>query len=169
MNFRMGEYDRYSRHWYSRADFERPSRYVNKVFSEGDTLVVDHVGGTRYLEKPYVFYVHYKEPVRFPYHARKGGKEEKWTGKPLLSNPEELAAIVPRDPNRSLWLITSVVKGRVGSSFMGTHHNVQTITEQFHLRAELAFKGEDGRVGVWKITRPPETLLRNAGQTRGKG
>ena len=167
LNFRMGEYDRYSRHWYSRADFESPSRYVNKVFSQGDTLIVDHVVGTRYLAKPYVFYVHSKEPVRFPYHARKEGKEEKWTGKPLLSDPEEFAAVVPRDPNRSLWLITSVVKGRVGSSFMGTLHNVQTIVEHYHLNAELVFTGLDGRIGVWKITRPPGTLPRKAGPMGG--
>jgi hypothetical protein len=166
MNFRMGEYDRYSMHWYPRADFEEPSKYVNRVFTEGDAIVVDHVMMTRYLDQPYVFYVHYKEPVRFPYHARKEGKEEKWTGMPLLSKPEELAEFVPAAPNRSLWLITSLAKDRVGTSFMGTNHNIQTITTRFQLHAELVFKGLDGRVGVWKITRSPETPLRNAGQTR---
>jgi hypothetical protein len=168
MNYRMGEYDRYSRHWYPRADFEEPSRYVNRVFSEGDVIIVDHVGMTRHLDKPYVFYVHHKEPERYPYHATKGGKVEKWTAKPLLSRPEELAELVPAAPNRSLWLITSLAKDRVGSSFMGTYHNVQSITKQFNLHAALVFKGLDGRIGVWKITRPPETLLRNAGQMGGK-
>jgi hypothetical protein len=72
---------------------------------------------------------------------------------PLLSRPEELAGIVPVSPNRSLWLITSLAKDRAGSSFMGTFHNVQTIAEQFHLHTELVFKGLDGRIGVWKITR----------------
>jgi hypothetical protein len=111
--------------------------------------------------------VYFKQPEMYPYHARKGGTEEKWTGRPLISRPEELAGLVPANPNRSLWLITSLVKDRVGSSFMGTYHNVQTITEQFHLNATLEFKGLDGRIGVWKITRPPETLLRNAGTTGG--
>jgi hypothetical protein len=37
---------------------------------------------------------------------------------------------------------------------MYPHHNVQTITDQYNLRAVLVFKGLDGRIGVWKITRP---------------
>jgi hypothetical protein len=166
MNFRMGKYDRYFKHWYQRADFEGPTQYVNREYSEGDVVIADHIVMTRYLDKPYTYYVYYKQPEMYPYHARKGGTEEKWTGRPLISRPEELAALVPANPNRSLWLITSLVKDRVGSSFMGTYHNVQTITDQFHLNATLEFKGLDGRVGVWKITRSPETPLRNAGQTR---
>ena len=168
MNFRMGEYDRYFHHWYQRADFESPSRYVNRVFSGGDVIVADHIVMTRYLDKPYTYYVYYKQPEMYPYHARKGGTQEKWTGRPLISRPEELAGRVPAEPNRSLWLITSVVKDRAGSSFMGTYHNVPTITKQYNLQANLVFKGLDGRIGVWKITRPPETLLRNADPMGGK-
>ena len=164
----MGEYDRYFHHWYQRADFESPSRYVNRVFSGGDVIVADHIVMTRYLDKPYTYYVYYKQPEMYPYHARKGGTQEKWTGRPLISRPEELAGRVPAEPNRSLWLITSVVKDRAGSSFMGTYHNVPTITKQYNLQANLVFKGLDGRIGVWKITRPPETLLRNAGPMGGK-
>jgi hypothetical protein len=164
----MGEYDRYFHHWYQRVDFEGPSGYVNRVFSRGDVVVADHIVMTKYLERPYTYYVYYRQPEMYPYHARKEGREEKWTGRPLISRPEELANLVPADPSRSLWLVTSVAKDRAGTSFMGTYHNVQTITEQFHLNATLEFKGLDGRIGVWKITRPPEILLRNEGQMGGK-
>jgi hypothetical protein len=140
-------------HWYPRVDFESPSRYVNRVFSKGDAIIADHVVMTRYLDRPYTNYVYHKEPEMYPYSARKEGKEEKWTGRPLISRPEELAVLVPADSSRSLWLITSLVKGRVGSSFMGTTHNVQSITEKYNLRKELVFEGLDGRIGVWKITR----------------
>jgi hypothetical protein len=51
---------------------------------------------------------------------------------------------------------------------MGTDHNVPTIAKQYNLHAELVFTGLDGRIGVWKITRPPEILLRNEGQMGGK-
>jgi len=152
-NFRMGEYDKLSMHWYPRVDFEGPSRYVNRVFSKGDVIIADHVVMTRYLERPYTNYMHYREPEMYPYSARKEGKEEKWTGRPLISRPEELAALVPADPGSSLWLIASLVKDRVGSSFMGTTHNVRSITEQYNLRKTLVFEGLDGRIGVWKITR----------------
>jgi hypothetical protein len=158
MNFRMGEYDRYFHHWYQRVDFEGPSGYVNRVFSEGDVVVADHIVMTRYLERPYTYYVYYKQPEMYPYHARKEGREEKWTGRPLISRPEELAGLVPADLNRSLWLVTSVVKDRAGTSFMGTDHNVRTITEQYNLHAELVSTGLDGRIGVWKITRPSRHL-----------
>jgi hypothetical protein len=154
MNFRMGEYDRYFHHWYQRVDFEGPSGYVNRVFSRGDVVVADHIVMTRYLERPYTYYVYYKQPEMYPYHARKEGRKEKWTGRPLISRPEELANLVPADPKRSLWLVTSVVKDRAGTSFMATNHTVHTITEQYNLHAELVFTGLDGRIGVWKITHP---------------
>jgi hypothetical protein len=154
MNFRMGEYDRFFHHWYQRVDFEGPSEYVNRVFSEGDVVVADHIVMTRYLARPYTYYVYYKQPDAYPYYARKEGREEKWTGRPLISRPEELASLVPADPNRSLWLVTSVAKDRAGTSFMGTYHNVPTITKQYNLHAELVFTGLDRRIGVWKITHP---------------
>jgi asparagine N-glycosylation enzyme membrane subunit Stt3 len=151
-NFRMGEYERYFRHWYQRADYEGPSRYVNSVYAAGDNVVTDLAVTTRYLEKPYRFYVHCMDSVRFPYHARNEGRTEKWTGKPLLSAEGELAAAVPEDPGHSLWLVTALKKG-ITSSFLRPRHNVQAIAEEYRLRADLVFKGVDGRVGVWKITR----------------
>jgi (2Fe-2S) ferredoxin len=154
MNFRMGEYDRYFHHWYQRVDFESPSRYVNREFSKGDVAVADHIVMTRYLDRPFTYYVYSRQPEMYPYHARKEGREEKWTGRPLISRPEELAGLVPMDPNRSLWLVTSLVKDHAGSSFTYPHHNVITITDQYNLHAVLVFKGLDGRIGVWKITRP---------------
>jgi hypothetical protein len=154
MNFRMGEYDRYFHHWYQRVDFKSPSQYVNRVFSEGEVVVADHIVMTRYLKVPYTFYVYYKQHQTYQYYARKEGTEEKWTGRPLISRPQELAGLVPADPNRSLWLITSVVKNHAGTSFMYKHHNVKTIAEQYNMQAVLVFKGLDGRTGVWKINRP---------------
>jgi hypothetical protein len=151
LNFRTGPYSRYALHWYPRFDFKTPGRFVEEKHTDGDVVVLEQVAMSEYLREPFLNYV----PVdseRFEGIARKGGAEEIWSGRPLISRPRQLASMVPGNVRNSLWIIG------VAWDFQGGTWNLarkyEELTKEFGLVIELAYVGIDGRTGVWRV-RPP--------------
>jgi len=149
-NFRMGRFDRYSRHWYPRVDVAGPAEFVSKVYQSGDAVVLDHVVASRYLTVPYVNYVFQDDHIRFPYHSRMSGTREIWTGKKLVSNKDAFFEMVPKDNKRSLWLIAATVPERIGTSFNRDGHRPEDIAKKYNLELKKRFSSIDGRVAVWQ-------------------
>jgi len=150
INFRMGEYSRYAGHWYPRADTRGPVAFVDNVYKEGDVIVLEDPPMSPYLSKPYVNYINLAD-VRIPYSSRKAGKEEMWTGKPLIYEEGQLAEMVPDPPDHSLWLV-AVRQDYIDTSF-STRNPPESLSEKFGLDVELRHAGVDGRIGAWEIRR----------------
>lgn len=147
-NFRLGENRKFSSHWYPRADLKTPSEYVNKVYREGDVIVVGVIGSAYYLDKPFVNYITF-ESDRFFALSRKEGKEEQWTGRPLIYNLEQFLNLVPFNRNKSVWVIV-VLKDFIGGTFE-YGKSIKDISEKNNLVATLKHTGIDGRIGVYEI------------------
>jgi len=83
--------------------------------------------------------------------SRKEGKEEIWTGRPLVHNLTDFFRLVPGDPDHSLWLIAGI-KDCMPDSF--EHSNtLMKIAERYNMVATLKYEGIDGRIGVYEIKR----------------
>ena len=149
INFRMGRYRNLSGHWYPRADFETPARYVNGSYVARDIVVIDYSPISQYLEIPFVNFIS-PELSRFKIEARKEGREQIWTGMPLIYDVDTLVKIVPDGPHASLWLI-SVIQGG-GGSFVRENHPV-IIAGRYDLDVSLEYVGMDGSIGVWRFQR----------------
>ena len=94
-NFRIGKYKTLAAHWYKRPDFEGPARFVNSMYKEGDSIVIDYAPSSFYLEEPFINYIPI-ERSRFRDVARKGGTEEAWTGRPLIYRfPSPSPTLIP--------------------------------------------------------------------------
>lgn len=150
LNFRMGEYNKLERLWYPRADLKTPSEYVNKVYKNGDVIVVGVVNSAFYIDKPFVNYITYKSK-RFFNMSRNEGKEELWTGRPLIYNIKDFINLVPEDPNNSLWAIV-VIRDFEGSSFEYADSLLE-ISEENKMVATLKYVGIDSRIGVYELRR----------------
>lgn len=148
INFRMGKYARYAGHWYPRADTRGPVAFVDNVYKIGDVVVLDDPPMSPYLSKPYINYINLAD-VRIPYESRKAGKEEMWTGKPLIYEEEQLAEAVPDNPENSLWLV-AVRQDYIDTSF-STRNPPEFFGKKFGLDVELRHVGVDGRIGAWEI------------------
>lgn len=148
INFRMGKYARYAGHWYPRADTRSPVAFVDNAYKKGDVVVLDDPPMSPYLSKPYINYINIAD-VRIPYESRKGGKKEMWTGKPLLYKEEQLAKVVPDNPENSLWLV-AVRQDYIDSSF-STRNPPESFGKKFGLDVELRRVGVDGRIGAWEV------------------
>lgn len=149
-NFRMGKNRVFSSHWYPRADLKTPSEYVNKVYREGDIIVVGVIGSAYYLDKPFVNYITF-ESDRFFTLSRKEGKEELWTGRQLVYNLKDFLNLVPTDNKKSLWLIF-VFRDFIGGTFEYSK-SIYDISENNNMVATLKYTGIDGRIGVLEIKR----------------
>jgi hypothetical protein len=150
INFRTGMYNKYSPHWYPRADLKSPSEFVNKIYKHGDIVVVGAVTSAYYLDKPYINYITFNSD-RFMLMSRKEGKEEIWTGRPLVYNLIEFFRLVPSDLDNSLWLIAGI-KDCMPDSF-GYSNSIMKISEKNNMVATLKYQGIDGRVGIYEIKR----------------
>lgn len=150
-NFRMGEFEKLSNHWYARVELENPVKYVNESYINGDIVVLDDVIMSRYIKTPYVNYVDIEDNVRFPYHSRNEGRIEKWSGRPLLSDMTALAEIVPKNKNNSLWLVSALVGNFIGTSFVQKSHTPPEIAKKHNLSVDLKYTGIDKRIGVWQF------------------
>jgi hypothetical protein len=149
-NFRMGKNRVFSSHWYPRTDLRTPSEHVNKVYREGDVIVVGVIGSAYYLDKPFVNYITF-ESDRFYALSRKEGREELWTGRPLIYNLKDFVNLVPTNQNRSLWAIV-VLRDFIGGSFEYSK-SIYDISEKNNMVATLKYTGIDGRIGVLEIRR----------------
>jgi hypothetical protein len=150
-NFRMGDYEKLSNHWYARVDLETPVKYVNNLFIDGDSVVLDEVIMSRYIDVPYVNYVDIEDDIRFPYHSRNEGRTEKWSGRPLIYNHESFEKLVPKNENNSLWLVSSLVGGFIGTSFVQESNTPREIAKKYNLYVDLKYIGIDNRIGVWQF------------------
>lgn len=160
-NFRLGKNRVLSSHWYPRADLKTPSEYVNNVYREGDVIVVGAIGSAYYLDKPFVNYITF-ESDRFIALSRKEGREEIWTGRPLVYNLNQFLNLVPSDQNRSLWAII-VLRDFIGGTFEYSN-SINDISEKNNLVATLKHTGIDGRIGVYEIKRSVKNHGRREGQ-----
>ena len=150
LNFRSGPYSRYAIHWYPRFDFKTPGGFVDGNCKDGDVVVLEQVAMSQYLDKPYFNYVA-EDSERFEGIARKEGTEERWSGRPLISHPRQLASRVPEDGGHSLWIIGVVWDFHGGVPKLETRY--EELAKEFGLDIELAFVGIDGRTGVWRMRR----------------
>jgi hypothetical protein len=150
LNFRTGSYSRYATHWYPRFDFKTPGDFVEGKCRDGDVVVLEQVAMSRYLKKPFFNYVP-EDSERFTGIARKGGTEELWSGRPLISRPRQLASKVPENGDHSLWIIGIVWDFHGGAQKLETRY--EELAKEFGLVVELAFVGIDGRTGVWRVRR----------------
>jgi hypothetical protein len=105
---------------------------------------------SQYLRKPFFNYVS-ENSERFRGIARRGGTEELWSGRPLISLPRQLASKVPGNGLNSLWIIDVVWDFHGGAPKLETKY--KELAKEFGLVIELAFVGIDGRTGVWRMRR----------------
>jgi hypothetical protein len=150
-NFRMGEYEKLSNHWYARVDLETPVKYVNDVYIDGDIVVLDDVIMSRYIRMPYVNYVGIEDEIRFTYHSRNEGRTEKWSGRPLIYTAESFNKLIPNNKNNSLWLVSSMVGGFIGTSFVQKANTPTEISRKYNIYVDLKYTGIDNRIGVWQF------------------
>ena len=150
LNFRTGRYMQFADHWYPRFDFKTPVRFVEGESVEGDVVVLEQVAMSQYLGKPFLNYVP-EDSERFRGIARKGGTQELWSGRPLISDPRQLASKVPGNGRNSLWIIGVVWDFHGGPQKLDTMY--QEFGQEFGLGVDLAFVGIDGRTGVWRVRR----------------
>jgi hypothetical protein len=142
-NFRTGRYSQYEHHWQERFDYETPAVAVNKLYRTGDQVVIDSIPFSTYLSTPYVFY---SSPNTRWYHAfsRNAGREEIWTGHPMISKLPVLGGMAPIEPERNLWLIATDWIGGV---------RVEDLAREYGLSLRLRHEGIDGRFKVWQLQR----------------
>jgi Dolichyl-phosphate-mannose-protein mannosyltransferase len=150
LNFRTGPYSQFADHWYPRFDFKTPVRFVEGEYVEGDVIVLEQVAISQYLGKPFLNYVP-EDSERFRGIARKGGTQELWSGRQLISDHRQLASKVPVNGLNSLWIIGIVWDFHGGPQNLDTMY--QEFGQEFGLGVELAFVGIDGRTGVWRMRR----------------
>lgn len=149
-NFRLRDLRKLAPHWYPRADLKTSPEYINRNYKEGDVIVVGVIGSSFYLKKPFVNYISFGSD-RFFALSRKEGREELWTGRPLVYNLAQFLSLVPADKNRSLWAIV-VLKDFIGGTFE-YGKSIKDISENNHFVATLRYTGLDGRIGVYEIKR----------------
>ena len=147
----MGEYEKLSNHWYARVDLETPVKYVNDVYIDGDIVVLDDVIMSRYIRMPYVNYVGIEDEIRFTYHSRNEGRTEKWSGRPLIYTAESFNKLIPNNKNNSLWLVSSMVGGFIGTSFVQKANTPTEISRKYNIYVDLKYTGIDNRIGVWQF------------------
>lgn len=150
LNFRTGPYSQFADHWYPRFDFKTPVRFVEGEYVEGDVVVLEQVAMSQYLGKPFLNYVP-EDSERFRGIARKGGTQELWSGRPLISDHRQLASKVPGNGLNSLWIIGVVWDFHGGPQNLDTMY--QEFGQEFGLGIDLAYVGIDGRTGVWRMRR----------------
>jgi hypothetical protein len=143
VNFRTGRYSQYEHHWQERFDYETPAVAVNKLYRTGDQVVIDSIPFSKYLSTPYVFYSSPNTPWYRAY-SRNAGKEEIWTGHPMISKLPVLAGIAPIEPERNLWLIAQDKIGGV---------RVEDLAREYGISLRLRYEGIDGRFKVWQLQR----------------
>jgi hypothetical protein len=150
LNFRTGPYRQFADHWYPRADIKTPGLFVEGEYAEGDVVVLEQVAMSQYLRKPFLNYVS-EESERFRGIARKGGTQELWSGRPLISHSRQLASKVPENGRNSLWLIGIIRESPGGTLNLASRQ--EELAREFGLVIDLAFIGKDGRIGVWRMRR----------------
>jgi len=147
-NFRMGEYASLADHWFQRDDYRGCAIFVNSVFKDGDVVIANHAV-TRYLKKPYVSLFNI-DGYEFWNISRKGGKEEAWTGHPLIYNFDQIVGLVPTDPKKELWLVST---GFMQRMFKGASTTPSSLAKDNNLHVENSFKGICGHIEIWKFSR----------------
>jgi len=144
INFRVGRYEKFQEHWYERIDYETPALFINEHYKQGDSVVVDSNPFGEYLNTPFYFYSPYNTHW-FKQFSRNFGKEEIWSGKPMLHDLISIIQIVPADKVHNLWLIS---KNQVAG---GTY--VADFAKDHDLDLRLEYVGIDNRFKVWKLNR----------------
>lgn len=140
-NFRIEKYSRFEDHWFERHDNKSPAQYVNQNFRKGDVVIINSIVVSKYLKEKAYFYCPI-DSMWFYQFSRNFGKEEKFTGLPLIYNDSTPMDLIPKDKNRNLWFITGddIVK-----------KNIFKFSENHNLNIILRYKAIDGRHKVWKI------------------
>ena len=154
-NFRLGPYEKFSRHWYNRVDVREPAQCVNRIAEAGDVVALDHVVASPYLEKPFAAYVNRADSIRYDYYARNGGTTEKWTGVPIIPDGQALADLVPPNREHRLLMIGATEKGFgfIGTSLNKKGYSAEQLAQKHNLSVRLLCPGVDGRAGVWEFRR----------------
>jgi hypothetical protein len=154
-NFRLGPYEKLSRHWYNRVDVRGPAQCVNRLAADGDVVALDHVVASPYLQTPFVAYVNQADSIRYFYYARNGGASEKWTGVPIIPDGQALADLVPPDREHRLLMIGATEKGFgfIGTSLNKKGYSAEQLAQKHNLSVRLLCPGVDGRAGVWEFRR----------------
>lgn len=149
-NFRLGKYEKLANHWFHRIDYESPALFVNSAYKDGDVILLETTTSSFYLHKPFINFIDINRD-RFKEQSRKSGKEELWTGLPLIYNPSQLLYLVPNDPQRSLFVITIKSK-RSNAKYLYNLIN-ENIFNETGFSKKVEYVGLDGRTEVWKINR----------------
>jgi Dolichyl-phosphate-mannose-protein mannosyltransferase len=150
LNFRTGHFMQFADHWYPRFDFKTPARFVEGEYVEGDVVVLEQVAMSQYLRIPFLNYVPAKSE-RFRGIAREGGTQELWSGRPLISDPGQLASMVPENGRNALWIMGIVWDFHGEKTKLEARY--EKVAGDHGLVIEKAYLGIDGRTGVLKVRR----------------
>lgn len=143
INYRMGKYEKFQEHWYERFDYETPALYVNDHFKKGDVVVIDSNPFAEYLTTPSSYFFSTRNAYWFKQFSRNFGREEIWSGYPMISTEKSIAELVPKNKTNNLWLIS---KEGIGNFV------VYDFARENNLHLQMEHKGVDDRFKVWKIT-----------------
>ncbi len=125
--------------------------------------MIDYSPISYYIDKPFVNFISPKLK-RFRGQARNEGRDEMWTGRPLIYDIATLMEAVPPDRERKMWIV-SIVDDFGGGSFMDENYPLN-LARRYGVSATLEYVGIDGRIGVWRIQRK-ETTKRSISDIKG--
>jgi hypothetical protein len=91
VHYRMGRFERYSLHWYTRRDYLRPAEMVNKYRTDNDRVIVSSsiITVSAYLNDGFAVFCP-REDVIFPLISREKGTLEIWSNHRLLSTSDDV-------------------------------------------------------------------------------
>jgi hypothetical protein len=108
VRYRTGAFARFDQTWYPRRDVRTAAESLARRHADapGTRIVVDTLPAmSYYLDVEHAIYFH-RGYSRFADYSRERGRREMWSGRRLLSTPEELSAYA--DPAEELWLVGSI-------------------------------------------------------------
>ena len=142
LNFRLGKYEQYQKHWYERYDYRTPALYVNENMKEGDSVIIGSNPFSAYLKTEFIFYSPW-EADWFRQFSRNFGTVEIWSGHKMISDVPSIINAVPQNQDDSLWLIA-------GDQISGGYY-IRDIANANHIAYARKYIGLDGRYKVWQL------------------
>jgi hypothetical protein len=141
--YRMGNYDRFSSHWYQRWDFKGVAEFLDANTSETSMIILSREVDTMafYLKKEFIFYWD-RDSDDYTIVSRDRGTREVRSGNPMISTTQEVINL--SQSAKSVWLVFY-------PEWRTWQLNPETVWPGRVKSVEVYKPGRDKRIEVWKI------------------
>ena len=144
VRYRTGPFARFEETWYPRPDVRTAAETVARRHTDvpGARIVVDTLPAlSHYLDVDHAVYLD-RRSTRFAQYGRDRGRRELWSGRCLLSTPEDLLAYA--DPAEEIWIVRESDPARHWT-------NVAAITNGQLIEVARDVIGQDGRIELIRL------------------